>query len=92
MKHSMQFFFGTFALSALIALSGCTKEEKTVAGVLIGAGTGAAIGGAAGGGGAAAIGAVLGGTAGGIIGYESGDDRECQCHHHNHHHHEYNDK
>lgn len=76
MKTIAKLLFASLALGAMISFSGCTKEEKTVAGVLIGAGAGAAIGGAAGGGGGAAIGAVVGGTAGGVIGHESGDDEK----------------
>jgi hypothetical protein len=76
MKTAFKLVLATLALGAMVAFSGCTKEEKTVSGVLIGAGTGAAIGGAAGGGGGAAIGAVLGGTAGGVIGHESGHSKK----------------
>ncbi|MBX9830720.1 hypothetical protein K2X40_02100 [Candidatus Babeliales bacterium] len=56
-------------------LASCTKEEKTLAGVAIGAGSGALIGGAAGGGTGAAIGAVSGGLLGGVIGNAQGDDK-----------------
>ena len=60
--------------SGTMLLMGCSKEEKTVGGVLIGAGTGAVIGGAAGGGGGAAAGGILGGITGGLIGNSMGDD------------------
>lgn len=75
MKTIAKFLFVTMAFSALATFSGCTKKEKTVAGVLIGAGAGAGIGAAAGNGGGAAVGAVLGGATGGIIGHECGDDK-----------------
>lgn len=76
MKTAIKLLLATLALGAMGSFSGCTKEEKTVTGVLIGAGTGAAIGGAAGGGGGAAAGAVIGGVTGGVIGHASGDDRK----------------
>ncbi len=66
---------GIVSVSCLMMTSGCTKKEKTVGGILIGAGTGAAIGGAAGGGGGAAIGAGVGAVTGGIIGHSLGDDK-----------------
>ena len=62
------------ALSTLTLLTGCTKQEKTGSGVLIGAGTGALIGGLAGGPGGAVAGGVIGGAGGGIIGHSMGDD------------------
>lgn len=60
--------------SGTMLLMGCSKEEKTVGGALIGAGTGAVIGGAAGGAGGAVGGGILGGVAGGLIGNSMGDD------------------
>jgi hypothetical protein len=65
---------GLMALCGSLLMSGCTKEEKTAGGVVIGAGSGALIGGLAGGGTGAAIGAVGGGVAGGLIGHSMGDD------------------
>ena len=67
---------GILVISCMLMIGGCTKKEKTVGGVLIGAGTGAAIGGLAGGGTGAAIGAVGGGVAGGLIGHSMGDDED----------------
>lgn len=67
-------FVGILILGSSLLLSGCTRDEKTVAGVLIGAGSGALIGGLAGGGAGAAIGGVTGGFAGGLIGNSMGDD------------------
>jgi uncharacterized protein YcfJ len=74
-KYIVLALVGIVGISYLMVTSGCTKKEKTVGGVLIGAGTGALIGGAAGGGGGAAIGAVVGGAGGGIIGHSLGDDK-----------------
>jgi len=74
-KYIVLALVGIVGISYLMVTSGCTKKEKTVGGILIGAGTGAAIGGAAGGGGGAAIGAVVGATGGGIIGHSLGDDK-----------------
>ena len=75
-------FKGLMSILATVALivtltvvTGCTKQEKTVGGVLIGAGTGAAIGGVAGGGTGAAVGGVAGGLVGGIIGNSMGGDK-----------------
>ena len=63
-------------LSSACLFSGCTKKEKTISGIALGAGTGAllgsAIGGHAGGG---IAGAALGGIAGGFIGNSMGDDK-----------------
>jgi hypothetical protein len=73
---TMHYLFGAMVVGALLLCTGCTKKEKTVAGVLIGAGTGAAIGGAAGGGGGAVIGAGVGAVGGGLIGHSLGDDKK----------------
>jgi len=59
-----------------IMLTGCSKQEKTLGGALIGAGAGAGIGAAAGGGGGAAIGAGVGAITGGLIGHSMGDDEK----------------
>jgi uncharacterized protein YcfJ len=59
----------------LLLASGCTKEEKTVTGAALGAGTGALIGSAAGKTGGGIAGAALGGIAGGLIGHSMGDDK-----------------
>lgn len=72
--NRMFYVFGLLVLGTLILCCSCTKEEKTVAGVAIGAGSGAIIGGAAGGGTGAAIGAGVGGLTGGLIGHSLGDD------------------
>ena len=69
----IQYLMG-LALLGLIACAGCTKQEKTVAGAVIGAGAGAAIGAAAGDAGAAVAGGAIGGVAGGLIGHSLGDD------------------
>ena len=62
-------------LSVSMLLSGCTKQEKTVGGAVLGAGTGALIGGAASGNAGGAIaGGAIGGVAGGLIGHSLGDD------------------
>jgi len=63
-------------LATTVLLTGCSKEEKTIGGALIGAGAGAGIGAAAGGGGGAAIGGVGGGILGGVIGHSMGDDKK----------------
>jgi hypothetical protein len=75
MKKQVAFLTLVVAATA-IALTGCSKEEKTVAGVVVGAGLGAGIGAAAGGGTGAAIGAPVGAVAGGMVGYSMGDDEE----------------
>ena len=62
--------------SSAMFFTGCTKKEKTVAGVLIGAGLGAGIGAAAGGGVGAAIGGVGGAAVGGVVGNSLGDDKK----------------
>lgn len=67
-------FLGVIGLTAALLISGCSKEEKTIGGVLLGAGVGAAIGAAAGNGTGAAIGAVAGAGVGGVIGHSMGDD------------------
>lgn len=55
--------------SMALLMAGCSKQEKTIAGAAIGAGTGALIGSAAGGAGGGIAGAALGGLAGGVIGH-----------------------
>ena len=60
--------------SGTMLFVGCSKDEKTVGGTLIGAGTGAIIGGAAGGTGGAIGRGVIGGIAGGLIGNSLGDN------------------
>lgn len=56
------------AIASLFICSSCSKTEKTLSGIAIGACSGALIGGAAGGGTGAAIGAGVGAMGGGIIG------------------------
>lgn len=63
------------AVSSLTLLTGCTKQEKTISGVLIGAGTGALIGSAVGNTGGGVAGAAIGGVAGGLIGNSMGNDK-----------------
>ena len=63
-------------LGSSILLSSCSKEEKTLAGAAIGAGTGALVGSAAGGTGGGVAGAAIGGVAGGLIGHSLGDDNK----------------
>ena len=74
-KNILSILVAVALIATLTMVAGCTKQEKTVGGVLIGAGTGAAIGGAAGGGTGAAVGGVSGGLLGGIIGNSMGDDK-----------------
>ena len=61
-------------LTTVITTSGCTKQEKTLTGIGIGAATGGIIGGATGGGTGAALGVVGGGLVGGLIGNSQNDD------------------
>lgn len=56
-----------FAASSL-TMMGCTKTEKTVAGVVVGGGSGALIGGLAGGPVGAGVGAGVGAVVGGVVG------------------------
>ncbi len=62
-------------LAGTLLIIGCSKKEKTIGGVLIGAGLGAGIGAAAGDAGAAVAGGAIGGVAGGVIGHNMGDDK-----------------
>ena len=66
----------SFLLIGSLLLTGCTKQEKTLAGAGIGAGVGAGIGAAAGGGGGALACGALGAVAGGLIGHSMGDDKK----------------
>lgn len=61
--------------SSLTFLIGCTKQEKTISGVLIGAGTGALVGSALGNTGGGIAGAAIGGVAGGLIGNSMGNNK-----------------
>lgn len=63
--------FSVILGTLLLLVSACSKTERTVAGLALGAGTGALIGGAAGGTGGAVAGGVLGGALGGILGNAS---------------------
>ena len=72
-KYITRSIFGALLISAVL-MSSCTKKEKTISGVIIGAGTGAAIGGIAGNGTGAAVGGILGGLTGGLIGNSMKDD------------------
>lgn len=62
-------------IGSLALLTGCSKQEKTVSGALLGAGTGALMGSAAGGTGGGLAGAAIGGVAGGLVGHSMGDDK-----------------
>lgn len=74
MKYSV--LLGIVLISGLTFFTGCTKQEKTVAGVALGATTGGLIGSAVTRGAAGPIaGAVLGGTMGGLLGNAAGDDK-----------------
>ncbi len=59
-------------LVVLCLFVGCTKRERTFAGIVIGAGVGALIGSVAGNTGGAVAGTFLGGALGGVIGNASG--------------------
>ena len=65
-----------------LGLTACqgTREDRTLAGGALGAGTGAVIGGLATNSvGGAVAGGVIGGAAGAIIGNSSGDSRPAMC-------------
>ena len=62
-------------LGSTLLFAGCTKDEKTVGGIVLGGAAGAGIGAAAGGAGGAVAGGLIGGTAGGLIGHSMGDDK-----------------
>lgn len=61
--------------ASMLIVSGCSKQERTLAGALIGAGAGALVGSAAGGTGGGVAGAAIGGITGAIIGNASGGDK-----------------
>lgn len=67
-------FLTVIAFCMTMLLLSCTKQEKTVGGVVVGGSSGALIGGLAGGPVGAVVGGGLGGTAGGLIGNSLGDD------------------
>ena len=75
-KKSISFLFFALALGSAILISGCTKEEKTVAGVVTGGAAGAGIGAAAGGTGGGIAGGAIGAVTGGLIGHSLGDDKK----------------
>ena len=66
------------ALLLICFFSGCTKRERTLAGIVIGAGIGALIGSVVGNTGGAVAGVLIGGTAGGVVGNASGAVRDGQ--------------
>lgn len=75
MKIVRMMALGLLVVASLM-IAGCSKGEKTAAGVGIGAATGAVIGGAASRDvGGALLGGALGGIAGGVIGHSMGDDK-----------------
>lgn len=74
-KHSRSLAF-LLLVGLVIFFSSCTKKERTLAGVILGAGLGALIGSVAGNTGGAVAGSLLGGTAGGILGNASGQGHE----------------
>ncbi len=69
----INYLFGALVIGALLCCVSCTKKEKTIAGVALGAAAGAGIGAAVGNTGGAAVGAVVGGASGGLIGHSMGD-------------------
>ncbi len=70
------FYFGILLMGVLMLTSGCTKQEKTVGGALVGAAAGAGIGSIAGGTGGGIAGGITGGILGGVIGRSMGNDRK----------------
>lgn len=76
MKKIISALFVAVILSSALTFTGCTKKEKTIAGVAIGAGAGAAIGSAAGNTEGAVAGGLIGGVAGGLLGHSMGDDEK----------------
>lgn len=86
--NKIKAFLALTLLSGAILLTGCTKEEKTVGGVILGGAAGAGIGAAAGGGGGAVAGGAIGAVGGGLIGHSMGDDKDHKNKHHENKHHE----
>ena len=72
----LKIMFFAFLLGCTFLFSSCSRKEKTLAGIGIGAVTGGVIGGAAGGGTGAAVGVVGGGVIGGLIGHSTGKDKK----------------
>lgn len=58
----------SFVLATLLAASGCSTTEKTVAGAAVGGVSGAVVGDAVAGSGGAVVGGIGGAVAGGAIG------------------------
>ncbi len=56
--------------------SGCTKRQRTLAGVVLGAGIGILVGAVTGNTGGAVAGALIGGTTGGVVGNVSGNSSD----------------
>lgn len=76
MKRTTAILLLVTLVGSACVLTSCTKEEKTIAGVVIGAAAGAGIGAAAGNTEGAIAGGLLGGAAGGLIGHSLGDDKK----------------
>jgi len=74
LKKCLPFLLIGVVLAGSLAISGCTKEEKTVAGVVGGGALGAGVGAAAGGTEGAVAGGLIGGVLGGVVGHSMGDD------------------
>lgn len=72
----VRIIFGLSIIALAVSISGCSKDERTVGGALIGAGAGAGIGAAAGGGTGAAVGAGVGAVTGALIGRSTADDED----------------
>ncbi|MBC8129552.1 MAG: hypothetical protein H7Y08_04435 [Rhizobiaceae bacterium] len=70
MTNRMKTFAGMAAILAVA--TGCTTNERTVGGALIGGTGGAILGDAVGGTGGAVVGGLAGGTAGALVGRDSG--------------------
>ena len=74
-RMSLKALLAIVLLVGAALISGCSKDERTVGGALIGAGTGAVIGGATGSGGGAVAGGLIGAVAGGVIGRSTAKDK-----------------
>ncbi len=66
--------FCVLLLGSALVLSSCSRTEKPIAGVLIGAGAVVGIGAAIGGTGGAVAGGLIGAGTGAVVGHSLGDD------------------